>query len=144
MTLLSAHPSSADRAKAEYLRKSVQSATPAQLVVMLFDRALLDLARAERAQEQSDFAEASTQLIHAQAIVAELASALNTETWDGAEQLLGIYNFVGSEMVRANVEGDVRRTRECIRILEPIADGFRQAADATAAGSPELAARGIA
>jgi flagellar protein FliS len=139
MTLLNA-----EKARAEYVRKSVQSATPAQLVVMLFDRALLDLARAERAQEQSDFAQASTQLIHAQAIVAELASALNTETWEGAAQLLSIYNFVGSEMVRANVEGDVRRTRECIRILGPIGDGFRQAAEATAAGSPELVARGIA
>lgn len=135
-----------ERARAEYVRKSVQSATPAQLVVMLFDRMLLDLSRAERAQQQGDFTAASTELIHAQAIVAELASALDTETWDGAAQLLSIYTFVGSEMVRANVEGDVRRTRECIRILEPVADGFRQAAEATAgaAASPELAARGIA
>lgn len=135
-----------ERARAEYVRKSVQSATPAQLVVMLFDRLMLDLSRAERAQQQADFPAASTELIHAQAIVAELASALDTETWDGAAQLLSIYAFVGSEMVRANVEGDVRRTRECIRILEPVADGFRQAAEATAAtaASPEFAARGIA
>jgi flagellar secretion chaperone FliS len=131
----------ADRARSEYLRKSVQSATPAQLVIMLFDRMLLDLARGEKAQLDGSFNEASNQLVHAQSILGELMSALDTETWDGAAQLMSVYNFAFSEMIRANIQGDPRGVRECIRMLEPIADGFRQAAEQQTVAVDE---RGIA
>ena len=38
------------RQRSEYAEQAVLSATPVQLVTMLYDRLLLDLARAEKAQ----------------------------------------------------------------------------------------------
>ena len=109
------YPSSND-----FLRESVLSATPAQLVTMLYDRLLLDLARAEAAQVSSDWATASTNLLHAQDIVAELSSSLDVAAWKGAPDLLAIYSYLTKQLIAANVGHDVERTRECANLLGPL------------------------
>ncbi|WP_349814687.1 flagellar export chaperone FliS [Curtobacterium sp. MCJR17_043] len=58
-----------EQRRAQYTNEAVLSATPAQLVTMLYDRLLLDLHRAETAQVASDWDAARDQLMHAQAIV---------------------------------------------------------------------------
>ena len=77
-----------DQRRAQYTNEAVLSATPAQLVTMLYDRLLLDLHRAEAAQTGSDWEAAREQLLHAQAIVGELSSTLRIDAWDGGEGLL--------------------------------------------------------
>ena len=78
---------------AQYNADAILSAPPARLLTMLYDRLLLDLARAQFAQETENWQVASQNLLHAQAIVTELASTLKTDAWDGAADLLGIYNY---------------------------------------------------
>jgi flagellar protein FliS len=109
------YPSSND-----FLRESVLSATPAQLVTMLYDRLLLDLARAEAAQVSADWSTASTSLLHAQDIVAELSSSLDVGAWKGAPDLLAIYSYLTKQLIAANVGHDVERTRECANLLGPL------------------------
>jgi len=109
------YPSSND-----FLRESVLSASPAQLVTMLYDRLLLDLARAEAAQVSDDWATASTNLLHAQDIVAELSSSLDVAAWKGAPDLLAIYSYLTKQLIAANVGHDVERTRECANLLGPL------------------------
>ena len=69
--------------RAEYARNAVLSATPARLLTMLYDRLLLDLSRAEAAQQAGNWQVASEQLIHAQAIIAELSGSLKVQDWEG-------------------------------------------------------------
>jgi flagellar protein FliS len=109
------YPSSHD-----FLRESVLSATPAQLVTMLYDRLLLDLARAEAAQVSADWATAGTNLVHAQDIVAELSSSLDVAAWKGGSDLLAIYGYLTTQLIAANVGHDVERTRECAALLGPL------------------------
>jgi flagellar protein FliS len=109
------YPSSND-----FLRESVLSATPAQLVTMLYDRLLLDLARAEAAQVSADWPTASTDLLHAQDIVAELSSSLDVGAWKGGPDLLAIYSYLTKQLIAANVGHDVERTRECANLLGPL------------------------
>ncbi len=66
------------RAQQRYREDAILSAPPERLVTMLYDRLLLDIERAETAQRAADWAEANTQLQHAQAIVAELSSSSPT------------------------------------------------------------------
>ena len=87
----------------DYLRETVLSATPAQLVTMLYDRLLLDLARAEAAQVEQDWAAASKHLVHAQDIVTELSSSLDVDAWAGGRELLAIYTYLGQRLIAANV-----------------------------------------
>lgn len=119
-------------ARARYHRDAILSASPARLVVMLYDRLLLDLARAESAQEAGHWPVASENLLHAQAIVTELTAALDRDSWDGADGLLAIYNYVSSALVGANIHRDPNRTRECIALLEPLREAWHR----SAAGQP--------
>ncbi len=65
-------------------RRSVLSAPPARLLTMLYDRLLLDLGRA-RLAGSANWPVASENLLHGQAIIAELISSLKTDAWDGAD-----------------------------------------------------------
>jgi flagellar protein FliS len=111
----------------QYLRDSVLSATPARLLTMLYDRLLLDLARAEQAQEAGNWAEASIQLLHAQDIISELSSSLRKGTWDGAENLFGIYTYAANALMAANMYRDAERTRECVALLGPLREAWHEA-----------------
>jgi flagellar protein FliS len=125
----------------QYNRDAVLSATPARLVTMLYDRLMLDLSRAERAQESQNWAVASENLVHAQAIVAELSSSLKLDAWDGAKGLFELYTFVSTALVEANIRRDPERTRSCITLLEPLRDAWHQAAGELAPAAPVAATR---
>lgn len=115
-------------ARSLYNRDSVLSASPARLLVMLYDRLLLDLQRAETAQTGEDWPTAGAQLMHAQEIVTELMGSLKPETWDGGPGLMAVYGYVLNAMVTANTGRDVEKTRECVRLLEPLRLAWHDAA----------------
>jgi flagellar protein FliS len=119
---------SAAALRARYMGDTVATASPQQLLVMLYDRLALDLQRAETALAGHDRAEAAVQLTHAQEIVFELRSSLQVEAWDGAPRLAALYGWLITEMVQANVKGDLRRVGDCRRVVEPLRDAWRQAA----------------
>jgi flagellar protein FliS len=123
------------RQRSEYAEQAVLSATPVQLVTMLYDRLLLDLARAEKAQVGQEWATASEQLLHAQAIIAELTSSLRVDVWDGGEGLLALYGYTSTALVNANVHRDVALTREVTGLLEPLRLAWHEAATTLGGGA---------
>src|SRR5256885_1156538 len=70
--------------RTRYLAESVATASPGQLLVMLYDRLVVDLTQAEDALRARDTATASTRLMHAQDIVSQLRSTLDPSARDGA------------------------------------------------------------
>jgi flagellar secretion chaperone FliS len=120
-------------ALANYQRESVMSATPAQLVTMLYGRLVLDLRRAEAAQLEENWAKASAELVHAQAIIAELSSSLRVDVWEGGERLLGVYTYVTRVLMDANIKRSVQHTREALGLLEPLHEAWKEAAAGLAA-----------
>ncbi len=114
--------------RSQYNRDAILSASPVRLLTMLYDRLLLDLERAEAAHGQQDWDVASENLLHAQSIIAELASSLKTDVWDGGETLLALYTYVSNALIAANVQRDVSRIRESITLLEPLRQGWHEAA----------------
>lgn len=111
-----------------FASQSLETATPGQLLVRLYDRLLLDIARGEAEQRASRHGAASEQLLHAQAIVSELMSNLDVDAWSGAPRLMSIYSFLLTELVNANVQHDPDRTASCRRLVEPLAEAWREAA----------------
>lgn len=114
--------------RSQYVQDAVLSATPAGLLTMLYDRLLLDLARAGAAQEAGEWTVASENLLHAQDIVGELMSSLRTDVWDGATGLMSLYAFVRQTLVEANVTRDRTKTAECTEVLEPLRQAWHEAA----------------
>jgi flagellar protein FliS len=119
--------------RARYMGASVATASPQQLLVMLYDRLALDLERGQAALMGGDRAAASEQLQHAPEIVMELRASLRVEVWDGGPRLASLYAWLLNELIQANVKGDVRRVGDCRRIVEPLRDAWRQAAASLAA-----------
>lgn len=116
-----------------YIADSVATASPVKLLLMLFDRLILDLNRGEQALLAQDRPEANTHLKHAQDIVTELHVSLNVDAWDGAANLAAIYAFVETELVNANVQGDAAKVTAIRGLMEPLRDTWREAALAAAA-----------
>jgi len=119
---------SAAALRARYLGDAVTTASPQQLLVMLYDRLALDLERAQQAVTAGDREESNRQLQHAQEIVIELRASLDISAWDGGPRLAALYSWLLSELIAANVKGDVRRITDCRRIVEPLRDAWREAA----------------
>jgi flagellar protein FliS len=116
-----------------YMNASVTTADPARLLVMLFDRLVLDLDRARAALDAGD--SANQHLIHAQDIVTELLSSLRTDVWDGAARLTSIYTFMLTELVAANLKRDVAKVASVRELVVPLRDAWREAALATQGAS---------
>lgn len=123
------------RAAGRYGADATATASPAKLVVMLYDRLALDLTRAHQAQLAGDRESANTNIAHAQDIVAELLSSLDTTGWDGAANLANLYRWLLRELIAANVRMDATRTAGCLAVVEPLREAWTQAVSATVAGA---------
>lgn len=121
-------------AQSAYGRDAILTASPARLLTMLYDRLVLDLRRAEVAQGEERWSAASEQLLHAQAIVAELMGSLDTSVWDGGDDLLAVYVYLHEALVAANVHRDIARTHEVLELVLPLQETWRQAAEVVPAG----------
>lgn len=126
---------SAAALRARYMGDTVATASPQQLLVMLYDRLALDLERAETALASGDRDEARAQLQHAQEIVFELRSSLKVDVWEGGPRLDALYGWLITELVQANIKGDRNRVSSCRKVVEPLRDAWRAAA-ASLAGAP--------
>lgn len=114
-----------------YLADSIATAPPAKLLIMLYDRLVLDLNRGEDALRAGDRATASTHLIHAQDIVLELRTSLKLDVWEGANGLAQIYTFVLTQLIHANMAGNIKQVSDCRTLVEPLRDSWREAATST-------------
>ncbi|GAA3043457.1 flagellar export chaperone FliS [Actinokineospora globicatena] len=118
-----------------YLADSVTTATPGRLLVMLYDRLCLDLARGADAVDAGDRSAASELLLHAQDILLELQGSLRPEAWDGGKELAGIYAFLLAALMRANIAQDAAAVRAALGIVEPLRDAWREAVEALPAAN---------
>jgi flagellar protein FliS len=116
-----------------YLTDSISTATPAKLLLMLYDRLVLDLTKGEQAMLDGDRPVANTLLQHAQDIVTELHVSLDLDAWDGAAGLASLYSFVQTELIYANIRGDAAKVTSVRGLIEPLRDTWREAALAAAA-----------
>lgn len=91
---------------AQYRSHAATTASPAQLVLMLFDGCLSEVVRAARGltAEPADLADVNDCLSRAQAIVTELSSTLDRERGGViAENLAALYAFCLEQLIDANV-----------------------------------------
>ncbi|WP_108664227.1 flagellar export chaperone FliS [Euzebya rosea] len=127
-------------ARRRYVTDAIQTVSPQQLVVMLYDRLLLDITRAGEALERRDLETVNAQLTHAQDIVLELESSLNPDLWSGGPTLAALYRFLHNELITANVTKDAARIEICRGLVDPLATAWRQAASGLAEGLTSRAA----
>ena len=117
-----------------YLQDSITTASPAKLLLMLYDRLILDLMKGEEALRADEREEAHERLTHAQEIVLELRTSLDVDAWSGAPALANLYGWMLTELIGANTGKDADRVAACRALVEPLRDAWREAAAAAVAG----------
>jgi flagellar protein FliS len=115
-------------AHAAYLDASIATASPARLLVMLFDRLVLDVQRGLEAQRQGDAQDTHRNLTHAQDIIMELQCSLRPEEFKGGYELSALYGFLHRQLVMANVHKDASITDEVLTLVTDLCETWRAAA----------------
>jgi flagellar protein FliS len=116
--------------RSRYVSDAVSTASPAALLIMLYDRLLLDLERGEALIVGGDRIAASSELMHAQEIIMEFRMSLDVESWEGGAGLESLYSFLYSELVRANTTGDAAAVQACRKLVLPLRNSWLEAAEA--------------
>lgn len=121
---------------------AVAAANSHQLIVMLFDGALLSIAKAEGFMRQGMIAEKGEAISRAIDIIANgLRASLDFSAGDElAGRLAGLYDYMGLRLVHANLKNDLGALQEVSRLLGEIKSAWGEIADDPAVLSASKAA----
>jgi flagellar protein FliS len=112
-----------------YRQTQTQTASPGELVVMLYRGAIRFVSKGIAALESQDIQGSHTNLVRAQEIVAELLGTLDlARGGEIADQLLGIYEYLNRRLVDANLTKDAAPAREVERFLRELLPAWEEAA----------------
>ncbi len=119
-----------------YRSVAVTTATPGQLVLMLFDGALRFLSTAQHGFELEGIAARNEQihnsLIKTQNILLELQASLDLKLGgDFARTMYALYDFMLAELQRANLTKDAEPIATVERLLREIRESWAQMLDQT-------------
>ena len=118
----------APRGAEAYRRMNVETRSPMELVVMLYDGALRFVGEARDAIGRNDVPARITATRRALDIVAELQTSLNMEQGgDIAKELDRLYSYISSRLLDVT-RGDHAAADEIHKLLATLRDGFSQAA----------------
>lgn len=115
---------------AEYQTQAVETASPAQLVLMLYNGALASITKAEQALVASrvDVELVNTELQRAQRIVEELLVSLDVERGGQiAANLAALYDFCLDRLMTANLAKDAVTLPETRDVLAGLRDAWEEA-----------------
>jgi flagellar protein FliS len=113
----------------QYLRTQVESSTPVELVVLLYDAALRFTAAARDAMARRDIPARRTALSKAMRIVAELQQSLDVDRGGTvAKDLDALYTWVMARLVKATTDQQVQPIEEARRVLSTLATAWRSLA----------------
>jgi len=108
-----------------YLETAVETASPARLIVMLYDGAIRFINEAHSAMRQRDYETQNNKLQRAQKILAELISSLDFEKGgEIAENLFRLYTYMYNQLVEANIQDAPERLEHVIDLLSDLREAW--------------------
>jgi flagellar protein FliS len=113
---------------AAYQEQAVLTATPGQLVVMLYQGAVRFLRQADVAMGEEAITHAHDRLNRAEAIIDELLATLDMSQGKIAENLEGIYVFWKRCLWEIRVERDRDKLRHLIVMVSDLGEAWTQIA----------------
>ncbi len=131
-----------------YRANAILTASPGQLVLMLYDGALKAIALAREAfdnpEDPKRIETINTQLLKAQAIIGELQNGLNLEAGgEFARTMHRLYDYHNGRLLEANIRKQVEPVVEVERLVRELRDAWAQMLSQQDGGSVEHI-RGVA
>lgn len=109
-----------------YKKNQIQTASPKQLVILLYEGAIKNIRLAELAQEQNDVQKVNQHLIKAQDIISELLNSLNHQDGENAiaSELSILYDYLLNELLQANLKKDINKMSSARNILNELLEAW--------------------
>ena len=119
-------------------RSEVTRARPTEVVVMLYNEAILSLSAAIKAMQQNDIEERCNRVNVVTEIIGTLHMSLDLEQGgDIADQLGQLYRFILAQLIRVNIHSDAESAAKIIDMLLPLRDAWQEVDQRVAAGEDE-------
>lgn len=123
-----------------YLESRVWSATPVELVGMLYQAAIEALEAARAHLLAGEIMPRTRQMNRATDILIELTKSVDRERGgELAQRLTELYDYILRRIHDANFHNDAAAVDESIRLLRTLLEGWQQAAQNLAAAQPQPA-----
>lgn len=115
------------QAQQQYQRARIETATPTQLVVLLYDGAIRFCTMARKAMLARDIDVQNTNLLKSQRIVTELMSSLDRNNGGQvADNLFQLYAFMLEQLVLANMNDNVELIDGVVNILRDLRESWQE------------------
>jgi flagellar protein FliS len=106
-------------------KSTAEQASPYQLVAMLFQKLLGNIATAKGAISQNNFDKKGTEISNAIAIIGVLEGSLDFEKGgEISNNLASLYTFCSEQLLVASTDNNADKLEEIIQILLPIKAGW--------------------
>lgn len=122
----------------KYRQSSVQTSTPAQLLLMMYDGAIRFVRGGLDGLKERDFEKANTFLNKTQTIVSELIVTLD-HSFEVSKGLATLYEYINYLLIQANIKKDTAPAEEALGYLIELRETWAQAAKTALAEGAEPA-----
>jgi flagellar protein FliS len=109
-----------------YRQVQLETASPLELIVKLYDGAIRFVALAAKSLDKKDYPAANTWLLRAQDIIDELNYNLNMDTGEIAQNLRDLYIYFNKTLMEANVKKDGSKLKTVLELLASLRDAWTQ------------------
>ncbi|SIS43036.1 flagellar export chaperone FliS [Salimicrobium flavidum] len=103
-----------------YQNNSVETASPGELTLMLYNGCIKFIKAARKAVEHKEIEAKNTNIQKAQAIIRELMVTVNPD-YEVSNQLLPLYDYMNRRLMEANIQND----DEILEEVQGLATEFR-------------------
>jgi len=113
-----------------YKQTAIKTASPEQILLMLYEGAIKAAKLARVAMEKGQIAEKGRQIAKVHDIINELNTTLDHKrAADVAAQLASLYEFCVSQLLKANLQNDINAMDSVVKILTTLHEGWVVAVD---------------
>ncbi|MEB3287505.1 MAG: flagellar export chaperone FliS [Vampirovibrionales bacterium] len=112
----------------QYLRQRIETSSPEELLIMLYEGAIRFLVTAKKALPENDIQTFHNNLIRTQNIITEFMSSLDMDLGgETAVNLFNLYEYLNYRLVQANIKKDAEMIDEVLDHLRKLKDTWQEA-----------------
>lgn len=112
----------------QYKKNQIETATPEQILILLYDGAIQYLNRAKVSLEQRNHAQFHNNILGCEKIIMEFMNTLDMAQGGSlAENLYRLYDYLYSTLVKAGIGKDVNNIDEVLKHLTSLRETWQKA-----------------
>jgi flagellar secretion chaperone FliS len=108
-----------------YQQNSVNTASPGELTLMLYNGCLKFIHLAKKAIEEKNIEEKNSNLLKAQNIIRELMVTLNMDL-EISKNMMALYDYIHRRLIEANIKNDTAILDEVEELVTEFRDTWKQ------------------